>query len=160
MSRARTIADYAARNADNKAGLIAFFSASTAPDGWLACDGAVVSRTTYAALFAAIGTTYGVGDGTTTFSLPDLRGEFLRGLDGGRGVDSGRTIGSAQGHQFQDHEHAVGGTDTYFAGTPTPGQGTSQQNTNHTRATGFAAGGNRGTETRPRNVAMLPCIKT
>jgi phage-related tail fiber protein len=151
MSRARTIADYAARNADNKAGLIAFFSASTAPDGWLACDGAVVSRTTYAALFAAIGTTYGVGDGTTTFSLPDLRGEFLRGLDGGRGVDSGRTIGSAQAQAMQAHAHSLGYVSGLLGGG---GFGAFQTGTGtNTTSTG-------GTETRPRNVAMLPCIKT
>jgi microcystin-dependent protein len=51
--------------------------------GWLKCNGAAVSRSTYAVLFAAIGTLYGAGDGTTTFNLPDYRGEFLRGLDDG-----------------------------------------------------------------------------
>ena len=66
------------------------------PTGWLKCNGALLSRTTYAALFAVIGTTYGAGDGSTTFALPDLRGEFLRGLDDGRGVDGGRALGSAQ----------------------------------------------------------------
>jgi microcystin-dependent protein len=166
MSRARTIADYAARNADNKAGLIAFFSASTAPDGWLACDGAVVSRTTYAALFAAIGTTYGVGDGTTTFSLPDLRGEFLRGLDGGRGVDSGRTIGSAQGGQMPQHNHDVfrnssgGGAVQSFVFTTASAVNTGTAVATTVIPTGNAGGANNSAENRPRNVAMLPCIKT
>ena len=66
------------------------------PAGWLLCDGTAVSRTTYAALFAAIGTLWGAGDGVTTFNLPDARGQFLRGLDRGRGVDPGRTMGSNQ----------------------------------------------------------------
>jgi prepilin-type N-terminal cleavage/methylation domain-containing protein len=66
------------------------------PSGWLLCDGHAVLRTTYPALFSAIGTTYGAGDGSTTFNLPDLRGEFIRGFDNGRGVDSGRTLGSWQ----------------------------------------------------------------
>ena len=62
------------------------FASLTAPVGWLKCDGAAVSRTTYADLFAFIGTTYGVGDGSTTFNLPDLVGEFIRGTPTGRDV--------------------------------------------------------------------------
>lgn len=67
------------------------------PAGWLIENGAALSRTTYATLFAVIGVTYGAGDGATTFNLPDRRGEFDRGLDLGRGVDPGRVLGSAQG---------------------------------------------------------------
>ena len=77
------------------------------PVGWIPADGRALSRTTYAALFAAIGTTYGSGDGSTTFNVPDLRGEFLRGWDDGRGVDSGRALGSAQAQQVQFHKHVV-----------------------------------------------------
>ncbi|MCK9131735.1 phage tail protein [Haemophilus influenzae] len=64
-------------------GEVAFFARTTPPSGWLKANGAAVSRTTYAALFAAIGTTFGAGDGSSTFNLPDLRGEFVRGLDDG-----------------------------------------------------------------------------
>ena len=64
-------------------GQVNFFATSSAPAGFLKCSGQAVSRTTYAALFTAIGTLYGVGDGSTTFNLPDLRGEFIRGLDDG-----------------------------------------------------------------------------
>ena len=78
------------------AGLVAPFSMSSCPSGWLAADGSAVSRATYAALFAAVGTTFGAGDGSTTFNLPELRGEFIRGWDNGRGVDAGRAFGSAQ----------------------------------------------------------------
>lgn len=63
------------------AGAIMAYAASTAPTGWLLCDGSAVSRTTYATLFAAISTVWGTGDGSTTFNLPDLRGQFLRGYD-------------------------------------------------------------------------------
>ena len=77
-------------------GSVYTFAGATVPTGWLKCNGALLSRTTYAALFAVIGTTYGAGDGSTTFALPDLRGEFVRGVDDGRGVDAGRTLGSAQ----------------------------------------------------------------
>tara|TARA_R110000824_G_scaffold400879_1_gene609715 strand:- start:998 stop:1783 length:786 start_codon:yes stop_codon:yes gene_type:complete len=67
-------------------------------DGWLYCDGATISRTTYAALFAQIGTVYGVGDGSTTFQLPDLRGRFLVGRDSmGAGTAAGRTTTGGHG---------------------------------------------------------------
>ncbi len=78
------------------AGEIVFTARATAPAGFLKCNGAAISRTTYADLFAAIGTTYGAGDGSTTFNVPETRGEFLRCLDDGRSVDTGRTRGSAQ----------------------------------------------------------------
>ncbi|WP_151946586.1 phage tail protein [Aliarcobacter butzleri] len=69
--------------------------AAKIPEGYLLCNGQEVSRTTYKDLFDVIGTTYGSTTGTT-FKVPDLRGEFIRGFDGGRGVDSGRTFGSWQ----------------------------------------------------------------
>lgn len=83
-------------------GTILAFAGQTPPDGYLECNGQAVSRTTYAALFAAIGTTWGSGDGSTTFNLPELRGEFLRGWDHGRGVDPGRALGSAQGDAIRN----------------------------------------------------------
>jgi microcystin-dependent protein len=122
--------------------------------GWLKAHGAAVSRSTYAALFAAVGTTFGAGNGTTTFNLPDLRGEFMRGWDDGRGVDSGRSFGSAQSDELRSHTHTYAATQQ----SETTQQGTNQtvaQDTFPTRTTG-ATGGN---ETRPRNVALLACIK-
>ncbi|MDP9601723.1 UNVERIFIED_ORG: phage-related tail fiber protein [Variovorax paradoxus] len=88
-------------------GVIGYTAASVPPPGWLKRNGAAVSRTVYASLFAAIGTTYGSGDGTTTFNLPEGRGEFDRGWDDGRGVDAGRARGSAQTQQTPDHFHAM-----------------------------------------------------
>ena len=105
-------------------GAVLYFSGRTAPAGWLKANGAAVSRTAYAALFAAIGTTYGAGDGRSTFNLPDLRGEFLRGWDDGRGVDTGRVFGSAQAHALQSHQHGLAvaadaaGDDLWFEQVP------------------------------------------
>lgn len=87
------------------AGLVGHFARTTAPSGWLKANGAAISRTAYADLFAAIGTTFGAGDGFNTFNLPDLRGEFIRGWDDGRGVDGGRTLGSGQSGALQSHSH-------------------------------------------------------
>lgn len=83
-------------------GAVQEFAGASAPEGWLMCDGAEVSKTTYAALYAVIADTYGTPVDSNNFVLPDLRGEFVRGLDdmgtaqGARGVDSGRALGSAQ----------------------------------------------------------------
>jgi microcystin-dependent protein len=78
-------------------GIVFPYAGATAPAGWLLCDGSVKLRADYPALFAAIGTTYNAsGETSTQFRVPDLRGEFVRGLDAGRGVDTGRTLGSKQ----------------------------------------------------------------
>jgi microcystin-dependent protein len=65
----------------------------TAPNGWLLCNGAAVSRTTYADLFAVIGTTFGTGDGSTTFNIPDFRGRVPAGVDEGTFTSLGTTLG-------------------------------------------------------------------
>lgn len=102
-------------------GSITAFGADTAPDGWLLCDGTAVSRTTYSALFAVIGESFGQGDNVSTFNVPDLRGRFLRGIDDGAGVDpdaasrtamatggaTGDAVGSVQDSAFQSHGHNV-----------------------------------------------------
>ena len=69
-------------------GMIAPYAGKTAPEGWLLCDGSAVSRTTYAALYAAIGTTYGAGNGSTTFTLPDLRGRVPAGANASNALAS------------------------------------------------------------------------
>jgi len=88
-------------------GSVFCMAVATVPSGYLECDGDEVSRTTYAALFAVIGTNYGTGNGSSTFNLPDLRGEFIRGFDNGRGVDSGRSIASSQSEQNKQHNHSA-----------------------------------------------------
>jgi len=106
-------------------GVISYTAASSAPTGWLKANGAAVSRATYAALFAAIGTDYGTGNGSTTFNVPDLRGYHIRSLDDGRGVDSGRVRGSTQADQNKSHNHggATGGqsADHTHSGTTNAG---------------------------------------
>lgn len=137
-------------------GAVFWFAASSAPADYLECDGAAVSRTTYADLFAVVGTTFGAGDGSTTFNLPDLRGEFVRGWDNGRGVDSGRSFGSSQTDEFKSHTHGVGSE--YAAGS---GYGVNPQASNNTSSPVYVnTKSTGGSETRPRNIALLPCIKT
>lgn len=150
-------------------GAVAFFARNSAPTGWIKANGAAISRTTYAALFTAIGTTFGAGDGSTTFNLPDMRGEFPRGWDDSRGVDSGRAFGSAQGHAFQGHRHefwiasSVASGFSGSGGRYADGTANMMVDTNgHVRtATTDGTNGtpNIASETRPRNVALLACIK-
>lgn len=94
-------------------GVITMFGGPTAPTGWLLCDGSAVSRTTYATLFAAIGTTYGTGDGSTTFNLPDFRGVFPKGA-GSTNRTAGKdasgnfyagTLGRYDTDRMQGHKH-------------------------------------------------------
>ena len=142
---------YASGGIQIPAGTVIWFAANSPPSGFLKANGAAVSRTTYAALFAVIGTTYGAGDGSTTFNLPNLRGEFVRGLDDGRGVDSGRAIGSAQSESVGPHSHTI----NQAAAALTSGGGASGV----VAGVGYATNNNSGLENRPRNVAMLACIK-
>lgn len=133
-------------------GEVCLFARNTAPTGFLKANGALVSRISYSALFSAIGTTFGVGDGSTTFGLPDLRGEFLRCWDDGFGVDPGRVFGSFQADDFKSHTHGIGSAASLAGG----GGGYSQPAGATTSYLSTASG---GTETRPRNRAMLACIK-
>ena len=143
------------------AGVVVWFASSSPPQGYLICDGRGASRIAYPALFAVIGTTFGAPS-TTTFNLPDLRGEFIRGMDRGRGVDIGRGFGTSQPDAFQDHIHSMppqyyrgaspSGTRLFIAADTNGAQLASN-------GTGTPSTGNHGSETRPRNVALLPCIK-
>lgn len=149
------------------AGEVSFFAMSSAPTGWLKANGAEVSRSTYAALFTAIGTTFGVGNGSTTFNIPDLRGEFIRGWDDARGIDSGRAFGSAQANDTEAHTHGAG----TLAWTKNLATASAQSTSGITGGTGASGSGpynisltgitssTGGTETRPRNIALLACIK-
>ncbi len=161
-------------------GEVAAWPAAAIPSGWLECDGAAVSRTTYASLFAAIGTTFGVGDGSTTFNLPDLRGEFIRGLDNGRGVDAARALGSAQTGQVGDIQMQTpfgidpdSNADLYFENPDVFGEGGAFTADRSIGASGSstsadyaltstpyrAADDESSYETRPRNVALKYIIR-
>ena len=166
--------------AGDRVGEVTHFAMVTPPAGFLKRNGAAVSRTTYAALFARIGTYYGVGDGATTFNLPDSRAHFDRGFDDGRNVDPGRVFGSVQASQNAAHVHtasaAVAGAHTHGVwinldrGPGTEGNAvwgdepwygsagtTTSSNGDHTHAITIASSG--GTEARPLNTAYLACIK-
>ena len=106
------------------AGVVIPFAGASAPSGWLLCNGSAVSRTTYAALFAAIASAWGYGDNSTTFNLPDLRGRFLRGRNANGSVvnesvadaaartacstggNTAENVGSVQEHKFLNHNHS------------------------------------------------------
>ena len=173
-------------------GQIGLFAMDYAPAGWLKANGAAVSRTLYANLFAAIGTRFGAGDGYSTFNLPDLRGEFPRFWDDGRGIDLGRVFGSVQSDNTRRHIHGTGmmsdtddavlisqewggslPRDAQFATIQINGVLDSllenrydnpahRRNNIFRRPLGTAeneALPDARSETRPRNVALLACIK-
>jgi phage-related tail fiber protein len=168
---------------DHFEGMVGGFARNTAPPGWLKANGAAVSRTTYAALFAAIGTTFGAGDGATTFNVPDLRGEFVRGWDDGRGIDSGRAFGSTQKGSLTSYDTAVATTpeatvSVSVLNSPTFANsqiaaGVDAYNTadypgvvmanatavSSTALPGPGAGVVGSGVVRPRNLALLYCIK-
>ena len=167
-------------------GAVFCVAVATIPSGYLECNGTAVNRSTFAALFALIGTQYGAGNGSTTFNLPDLRGEFVRGFDNGRGVDSGRSIASNQTAQNQSHSHGANANATSNVNDPghkhnARGYGNQDDggnqftgsNNSDTRSnainnanTGISvvtnvsvSVANEGGESRPRNVAMMYIIK-
>lgn len=118
-------------------GIVCNFARNSAPTGWLKANGAEVSRVAYAELFAATGTTFGSGNGFTTFNLPDMRGEFVRGWDDGRGVDGGRAFGSKQSGELQSHSH---GASAASSGAHTHG-GTAQSGGDHSHSATTGSGG-------------------
>ncbi|WP_374075464.1 tail fiber protein [Bdellovibrio bacteriovorus] len=155
-------------------GAVQTFAGSTCPSGWLKANGQAVSRTTYANLFTYIGTTYGAGDGSTTFNVPELRGEFIRGWDDGRGLDSGRAMASTQTQDIQAHSHSISTADVYNSASSAPGAFIINDNSSDAivssdnispgsnsslRTNRFSTSSAGGSETRPRNVALLYCIK-
>lgn len=162
------------------AGAVMMFARATAPAGWLKANGSAVSRAAYIDLFTAIGVSFGAGDGSTTFNLPDLRGEFPRFTDDGRGIDAGRQVGTAQGFQNADHGHGAtmteAGTHTHViphnydsgtAGDYISGNDGNNNMPGNASPTAPAGGhvhsitilNSGGNEARPRNVALLACIK-
>lgn len=146
-------------------GMVAAFARTTAPTGWLSCDGSAVSRTTYATLFAAIGTTYGAGNGSTTFNLPDCRGVFMRGAGSQTisGIVYTGTQGTTQGDQMQGHKHSLDGVaNTVTTGaTPLaggPNFGLTTPSVGNPTTDGTNGTPRTGSETRPANITLLYCI--
>lgn len=150
-------------------GLIVSYANSKPPLGWFACDGSAISRTAYSSLYSLIGTTFGVGDGSTTFNLPDLRDLFVRGYK-----DETRQINSTvQQDTINQHTHSYNYNDHYHEYTqisskaPIDGgywgnywgetSSTIQTNISYLRPDAIAATGE--IESRPMNICLLYCIK-
>lgn len=122
-------------------GAVMYFAVQACPAGWLEANGSPISQSAYPKLYAAVGAV-----------LPDLRGEFIRGWDHGRSVDPGRAFGSYQGDDIKAHTHNHPGMAAALPGTipVLTGSGSAAVPTSSTG----------GMETRPRNMALLVCIKT
>ena len=131
-----------------------WWTQTTAPDGWLICDGSQVSRTTYSDLFSVIGTTFGSGDGSTTFTLPDLRAVFIRGAGSQGGYNA--TFGNKQDATNIVHSSS---------GTPFPSIILDYDKSNYYRSMGTAQKNLSGNVDvskayiRPYNIALTPVIK-
>ncbi|MGY2170552.1 phage tail-collar fiber domain-containing protein [Pseudomonas gingeri] len=148
-------------------GALIAFPRDAVPPGFLELDGSVQSSATYPDLFAYLGTTFNKGgEGAGNFRLPESRGEFLRGWDHGRGVDAGRVLGSYQLDQFQGHRHGPLGTSSAYvtygpgAGGAANASGMIDRVTTGDPVTDGVNGSPRtGSETRPRNLSVMWCIK-
>ena len=138
------------------AGTIITFGGIAAPTGYVECNGAPMSKTGFPELFNAIGTLYGGTE--TTFYLPDLRGEFVRGWDNGRGVDSGRQVATNQDDEFKSHTHADAAYQSQNGGPSLIGY--VPTSSSQAASAGVQTSSQGGSETRPRNVALMYCIKT
>lgn len=151
-------------------GTIIMWGTTNIPDHYLICDGTEISRTALPELFSEIGVTYGAGDGTTTFNIPDYRGQFLRAVDSGAGCDveaslrtdrgdgtGGDNVGTKQADQFESHTH------TYPDRYSIVGYDSDNDNDNRTWRgyTDFTRTSNAtgGAETRPKNVSIYFLIK-
>ncbi|MCI4436949.1 MAG: tail fiber protein [Ignisphaera sp.] len=134
-------------------GAIFMWAGPSVPFNYLECNGQTLPRTH--ALFSILGTTYGVGDGITTFNIPDFRGQFIRGWDHGRGVDVGRTLGSYQDDDLKSHRHNIAAPIGTSAGNIAVPKDSSGQN----RTYGMTTDPVGGVETRPKNIAIMYIIK-
>lgn len=155
-------------------GAVLPFATTTAPSGWLVCNGQAVPRASYPKLFTAIGTHYGAGDGSTTFNLPDLQDDFVRG------ASPTRAVGYREGDALKSHTHSAtvasagahihkvieGARAGYDSGYYTSGDDYARaiykysdttSAGEHTHGVTIATAGSE--ETRPRAVSMLFCIK-
>ena len=168
-------------------GTILTFGASTPPSGFLECNGSAISRSTYASLFSILSTTHGAGDGSSTFNIPDLRGQFVRGWDNSAGVDASRAFGSSQTDQNKNHTHttdsqSLTGSVSHLSGSLANNPGTASgiiTKLSPTSAIGARSSGSAnasgisidathshtisssggGTEARPKNIALMYIIK-
>ena len=151
-------------------GMVAYFGLNAVPSGWLLCNGSNVSRTTYANLFKAIGTRFGAGDGSTTFTLPNLNERFIEGTTStskvGTKLEAGLPNITGQVADFNDRNIGITPTVAFYeSGTrsATPGEWGSGYATRHyislDASRAIDVYGNAST-VQPASVQLLPCIKT
>lgn len=133
-------------------GTVMHFARTTPPAGWLVCDGGIESSSVFPDLANILGTTFGTAT-VGNFRKPDLRGVFIRGYDDGRGLDPSRDFGAYQEDEFKSHAHMF--YDLVGADANNGGANGRQYSTDQTKSTSVTG----GSETRPKNVALLPCIK-
>lgn len=128
-------------------GVVQWYAGSTPPEGWLECNGQTIIQTDYPALYAIVGDT-----------VPDLRGEFIRGWDHNRGIDNNRNLLSAQSDEFKAHKHetSLDGRQIQYQANAF-GMSDGSQRASRVK---FSMDETGGTETRPRNIAMMGIIKT
>ena len=142
-------------------GTVNWFAASAVPAGYLECDGSIVSKGQYNELYSLIQDAYTSVLSADHFRLPDLRGEFVRGWDHGKGIDTGRVFGSNQVDEIKSHSHNLDQVLTYPSRVGYPAQAEQHQEGNPDDYSAYMPSTSSfgGAETRPRNVALLPCIK-
>ena len=146
------------------------FAGTSAPTGWLLCDGSEVSRSTYANLFAVVSTVYGVGNGTTTFNTPDLRGRAIFGKDNMGGSTASRvtatsgvtgtTLGAVGGDERQQGHTHTGPSHTHTATTGTESADHVHSGPSHTHSGTTDNGGVDHTHTENANTAASPAFDT
>ena len=153
-------------------GSIQPYGGTTAPEGWLLCNGDSVSEDDYPDLFDVIGTSFGT-DGSGNFNLPDLRGMFLRGVSDETGIDPdaasrtalktggavGDNVGSYQGHMLQNHSHYVPSASDDHAHSPYNVAQGGDGGGYYIQSLGYGTSGTFGSETRPKNVTVNYIIK-
>ena len=158
-------------------GTVVMYGSATAPSGWLNCDGSAVSRTTYSALYAIVANSFGSGDGSTTFNLPDFRGVYPKGsatTTRAAGVDAGgaqytATLGAYSQDKFQGHRHNMvregGGGGSVRFGTDSVGNGSTADDLSvkslaRLEVTGVNGTPRTGNSTEPQNLGINFIIKT
>ena len=143
-------------------GTVISYAGITPPNGYLVCNGSTISRTVYTGLFGAIGATFGAGDGSTTFAIPDYRGAFVRGYDGTGTRYSGSVFGTYESDSFASHAHTqnyVVNLSGYGGGGSAGGADPNAEYCYNTYYGGVNTSYNGGAETKPKNIPILYIIK-
>jgi microcystin-dependent protein len=143
-------------------GTICWFAASTPPTGYKECNGEILGKVTYNDLWLVIGDTFSSPTSANHFKIPDLRGEFVRGWSNGKaGVNTGRTFGSSESDMFKSHTHSLDNALTWPSRDGYPAVAEQNQSGPPEDRSAYlsSTSSTGGPETRPRNVALLPCIK-